>query len=76
VRSLALSRDGKLLCSGSVDRTIKLWDLEAGKETFTLRGHTGAVRGLVLSGDGKRLLSGSWDRTVKVWHVGVDSGRP
>jgi hypothetical protein len=30
VLSLALSSDGKRLCSGSFDKTIKLWDLEPG----------------------------------------------
>src|SRR5262245_53763772 len=54
VTSVALSADGKRLVSGSEDRTIKVWDLEAGKETCTLRGHTSGVRSLALSADGKR----------------------
>lgn len=31
IRSLVLSRDGKRLLSGGADRTIKVWDLQAGK---------------------------------------------
>ena len=46
-----------------------MWDLEAGKETLTLRGHTSAVTSLALSGDGKRLFSGSYDETIKVWDL-------
>ena len=80
VNSLALSADGKRLCSGSDDTAIKVWDLEAGKETLTLRGHTGPVNCLVLSGDGKRLYSGSegasifnvdrtHDNTIRVWDL-------
>ena len=67
VSSLALSGDGKRLVSGSGDKTIKVWDVEAGKETLTLRGHTDGVTSLALSPDGKRLFSASKDGTIKVW---------
>jgi WD40 repeat protein len=62
--------DGKhLFSSGSNDATIKVWDLETGKETLTLRGHTHSVTSLALSVDGKRLFSGGGfqDSTIKVW---------
>jgi WD40 repeat protein len=67
--SLALSIDGTRLYSGSDDNSIKVWDLEAGKEILTLSGHTGNVRCLSLAADGKRLYSGSRDTTVKVWDL-------
>jgi tRNA A-37 threonylcarbamoyl transferase component Bud32/sugar lactone lactonase YvrE len=69
VASLALSGDGKRLYSGGSDGTIKVWDLEAGKEARTLRGHTGGVSSLALSADGRRLCSGSDDQTIKVWDL-------
>jgi WD40 repeat protein len=69
VSSLALSSDGKRLFSGDADKTIKVWDLEAGEEILTLRGHTNAVTRLALSADGKRLCSGSFDKTIKVWDL-------
>jgi WD40 repeat protein len=53
--------------------TIKVWNLEVGKETLTLRGHTGRVLSLALSPDGKRLFSGSADHTIKVWDF--DAGK-
>jgi len=52
-----------------MDNTIKVWDLEAGKEALTLRGHTNWVSRLALSSDGKRLVSGSYDQTIKVWDL-------
>ena len=73
VSSLALSVDGKRLFSGSEDSTIKVWDLEAGKEALTLRGHADSVFGLALSVDGKRLCSGDWQGTIKVWDL--DAGQ-
>lgn len=73
VASLDLSGDGKRLVSGSVDNTIKVWDLDSGKETLSLRGHANVVTSLALSGNGKRLFSGSEDHTVKLWDL--DAGR-
>ena len=37
VRSVIFSLDGKFLASGSNDETIKLWNVETGEETKTLR---------------------------------------
>jgi WD40 repeat protein/tRNA A-37 threonylcarbamoyl transferase component Bud32 len=69
--SLALSADGKRLCWGIPGGTVKVWDLEAGKELYTLAPGTlppGNEGILALSGDGKRLCSGS-RYTIKVWDV-------
>ncbi|MDZ8188979.1 MAG: WD40 repeat domain-containing protein [Nostoc sp. ChiSLP02] len=69
VRSLAISRDGKLLVSGSWDRTIKIWQLETGKLLHTLKGHTDRVYAIALSPDEQIIASGSADKTIKLWHV-------
>jgi serine/threonine protein kinase len=74
ISSLLVSADGKRLISGSYDATIKVWDLETGKDTLTLRGHTKGVATLALGKDGKRLISGSEDQTIKVWDL--DAGGP
>jgi WD40 repeat protein len=67
VECLACSPDGQRLATGSLDRTIKLWDTSTGEEVFTLRGHTSGVVSVAFSPDGRRIASGSWDRTVRVW---------
>jgi WD40 repeat protein/uncharacterized caspase-like protein len=43
VTSLAVSPDGRLLASGSIDRTVKLWDLDKGPLVTSLQGHVGMV---------------------------------
>jgi len=64
---VAFSPDGKLLASGSDDRTVKLWDAQNGQEVHTLRGHLHEIKSVAFSPDGKRLASGSYDKTVKLW---------
>src|SRR5262245_25014816 len=46
---------------------IKLWDLTAGQELLTLKGHAGCVRGVSFSPNGKVLASGSADGTIRLW---------
>ena len=53
-----------VLISGSLDNTIKVWDVETGKATRTLFGHIEGVWAVAC--DKLRLVSGSHDRTIKV----------
>ena len=61
VYSVAFSRDGKTLASGSDDNTVKLWDAATGQELRTLGGHSSFVLSVAFSPDGKTLASGSDD---------------
>ncbi|MDR2700823.1 MAG: hypothetical protein LBB72_00165 [Spirochaetaceae bacterium] len=73
VSSVAFSPDGTRVLSGSSDHTVKLWDVENGRELKTFSGHSNNVLSVAFSPDGTRVLSGSLDRTVKLWDV--ESGR-
>ncbi|RCJ36437.1 hypothetical protein A6769_17225, partial [Nostoc punctiforme NIES-2108] len=66
--SVVFSPDGKTLASASLDKTIKLWNRETGKEISTLTGHSQLVNSVVFSPDGKTLASASWDKTIKLWN--------
>ena len=68
--SLALSPDGKRLFSGSSDTTIKVWDLEAGKEIRTLHGHTDLREppGVVVRRQAA-LFGKCGQETIKVWDL-------
>jgi len=62
-----LNKDGTCLIWRFGD-AVKVVDLETGKETHTLSGHTKEVECVVLSGDGKRLFAGGSDQ-IKVWDL-------
>jgi len=69
VVGVALGRDGGRAVSASADRTLKVWDLERGRELRTLAGHSGPVYGVAVSEDGRRAVSASDDQTLKVWDL-------
>ena len=57
------------MISGSVDKTIKIWDLVTGTEKFTVKGHSYSVKVIVFTPDGKTVISASTDNTIKIWDV-------
>ncbi|XP_060147597.1 WD repeat-containing protein 17 isoform X7 [Globicephala melas] len=60
-------REG-VLCSGSDDGSVRIWDYTKDACINVLRGHTAPVRGLMWNTEIPYLLiSGSWDYTIKVW---------
>jgi WD40 repeat protein len=71
VRALQLLYKGFLL-SGSDDRSIKLWDLDACVCVRTFEGHAEGVNDLKLMKNGN-LASCSHDRTIKIWDLGENS---
>ena len=66
VRRLDVSADGKILVTGSEDKTVRVWSLPDGGLLRTLRlptapGDVGKVFAVALSPDGKLVAAGGWD---------------
>ncbi|HOK23808.1 MAG TPA: WD40 repeat domain-containing protein, partial [Candidatus Hydrothermia bacterium] len=78
VNSVCFSPDRKYIASGSVDKTIKLWEASTGKLVRTFVGHESQVNSVCFSPDGNyiasgsgkwEIFSGSYDNTIKLWEV-------
>jgi WD40 repeat protein len=69
VHSVFVTADGTSLLTGSIDGTIRLWDLKSHRQSHILKAHTSWVNGLVLSKDGSLLASAGSDNTVRLWET-------
>jgi WD40 repeat protein len=72
INTLAMSSDGSIVASGSLDNSVRIWNLALGKEIKVLSGqdgHSGAINCLAISPDSKTLISGSADGTLKLWDL-------
>src|SRR5262249_34662644 len=58
---------GKLLASGGLDQSVRVWDAATYRELRTLNGHAAGVTSLVFRPDSLGLASGSEDGVVKIW---------
>jgi glucose repression regulatory protein TUP1 len=72
IYSLDFSRDGRIIVSGSGDRTARIWDMAEGVCLHVLRVNDidqkdPGVTSVAISPDGRLVAAGSLDKMVRVW---------
>ena len=68
VRSVVYSPDGRTLASGSVDGTLRLWNVATGAVSKTLKTEQ-SVLAVSYAPDGQTLATGHVDGKVGLWDV-------
>ncbi|MBT3295204.1 MAG: protein kinase [Verrucomicrobia bacterium] len=66
VTTLAFSRDGQYVITGSRDMTARLWSLPGCEEKLTLKGAGSAVSAVAFSPDGRRVATAG-KQGIRIW---------
>ncbi|MFO7321348.1 MAG: TIR domain-containing protein [Chloroflexota bacterium] len=69
IYSVAISRDGERVASGSLDHTVRIWDAATGRELRQMRDHSGVALSLAFSPDGQVLAGGTQNGVIHLWDV-------
>ncbi|MDB5387682.1 MAG: hypothetical protein JWM11_3328 [Planctomycetaceae bacterium] len=68
VLSVAFDPQGRTLATGSVDKTVRNWDVATGKLLRSLGGHKNTVWSVAFDPLGLMLSSGGGDNAIKLWN--------
>ncbi|XP_062383366.1 WD repeat, SAM and U-box domain-containing protein 1-like isoform X2 [Sardina pilchardus] len=69
VLSCSFSADGQMLVSGSVDKTVTVYESSQGTLLYTLSQHERYVTACAFSPTAPLIATGSMDKSVNVWRV-------
>ena len=68
VTCMAISHDGRVFCSGGLERQLRIRNARTGKVITSIRGDSG-VLSLAFSPDDNLLATGGFDRQIKIWDI-------
>ncbi len=74
VNTVEFSPDTRLICSGSEDRFIKLWDVTNKEMISSYEDHNKAVKSVRFHPDGTCIASASADHSIRLWDVRSKKG--
>jgi WD40 repeat protein/predicted ATPase/DNA-binding SARP family transcriptional activator len=66
---LTFDPTGAILVSGSMDGSVRVWQVAAGVTQHRLLGHTAPVTSVSISPDGSTLATSSFDHTIRLWDL-------
>jgi len=66
ILDLAFTADSRKLVTGSLDKTVGVWDVATGSQEHILRGHTDVVEAVAISGD---RLATAGDDGIGLWDL-------
>ncbi len=69
VTALALTPDERFLLTAVGDNSVRLWDLNAGREVAALKGHDSRVHSVAVAPGGKTAATMSEDLTLRLWNL-------
>ncbi|NXU46566.1 WSDU1 protein, partial [Drymodes brunneopygia] len=69
VLACAFSCDGQMIVSGSVDKSVIIYETSTGSTLHTLSQHTRYVTTCAFAPDSPLLATGSMDKTVHIWQL-------
>ena len=64
---MVFSHDGSRVITGNADGSVKIWDVEHGKELITLKAHLKEVLSVKFSPDNKEVITKSRNME-KIWY--------
>ncbi|XP_049866312.1 protein qui-1 [Pectinophora gossypiella] len=74
ITCFALTADSQHVVTGSMDMSLKVWQLDGGKLSQVLVGHSDIVTCVAVSITNKtQVVSGSWDCNLIVWDINTGS---
>jgi len=69
VSDISLSADNLFALSSSWDKTLRLWDLRAGKTSRIFVGHNKEVHTVCFSQDNRQIISAGAEKSFKLWNT-------